>query len=242
MTAPDRPNVVAAGLARPAVPPGLRAPLTAVATGGCVSSTAVGLTISGSAEPLPADDALLAAAGGPIPDLQRIARFVDFLGEPAGVLLLGGILVAICLLTARWRLAALTVLGQGAAAVTSAAAKPLVGREIHGEFLAYPSGHTAGATAFALVVGLLLVRRGRAADLLVVLGVTAAAGLVAGWAQTVLVAHYATDALGGFLLALGIVPLLALLVDAAAGCVVRPVTADPGRASQDRAARPPSDH
>ena len=101
--------------------------------------------------------------------------------------------------------------------------KPVVDRTIHGGFLAYPSGHTAGATAFAIVAGLLLVsilQLGRWGGLLVVTAIAAAVGGVAAWAQIVLVAHYPTDAVGGFLMAAALVRAAAMLIDLLADRIV----------------------
>ncbi len=53
---------------------------------------------------------------------------------------------------------------------------------------------------------------GRAATV-AALALVPVAGVAAGWAQVTLNAHYATDAVGGFLLALVVVPALAWLVD-----------------------------
>jgi hypothetical protein len=72
------------------------------------------------------------------------------------------------------------------------------------------------ATVFALVLGLLVAdaaRAGRAAGTLVVLGLALAVGGVAGWAQASLGAHYPTDTVGGFSVALALFTPTALAVD-----------------------------
>jgi membrane-associated phospholipid phosphatase len=94
--------------------------------------------------------------------------------------------------------------------------KPIVGRTIHGEFLSYPSGHTALATALALVIGLVVADRlglGRVAAVVLVVGLALVAGVAMGWAEVALGAHYPTDAVGGFCAALAAVPATAWLVD-----------------------------
>jgi undecaprenyl-diphosphatase len=207
---------VARGLQAPAVPPGTGRVLGAVAAVALLVLVALGVAVADTSTPFPIDDAVLDAAGGWSPELWPTALPIDFFGEPLGVAVLATVVVAACLLLARWRLAVLTVAGQGAVWAASAVVKPVFDRTIHGAHFAYPSGHTAGATAFALVVGLLVVgllRLGRAGSLLVTFGVALVGGLVAAWAQTVLGAHYATDTLGGLCLALAVVPPLALLVD-----------------------------
>lgn len=204
------------GLCEPAVPRGTAVVLTAVATVAALAVVALGIAVAGTSSASSVDDALLAAAGGPSPTLWTKALPIDFLGEPLGVLLMTTALVAICLVLRRWRLAVLTPMAQGAIWGAVTLVKPIFDRTIHGEHLAYPSGHTAGTAAFALVTGLLLagiLRLRRAAALAVILGVTFVCGSIAAWAQTVLVAHYATDTLGGLCLTLAVVPLLALVVD-----------------------------
>jgi membrane-associated phospholipid phosphatase len=123
----------------------------------------------------------------------------------------------VCMAVGRWRLALLTVTGQALIGSTTNLVKPLFDRTIHGPFLSYPSGHTAGATAFGLVVGLLvadLAHRRRPVAAVTVLGIACGAGVAAAWAQTVLTAHYATDTIGGMSFALALMIPLALILDA----------------------------
>lgn len=72
----------------------------------------------------------------------------------------------------------------------------------------FPSGHTGNAAAAALIVGFLLWRRlaGRARMLVV----TAAAGyaVTIGVSRVLLLAHWPSDVVGGWLLALTVVPLV----------------------------------
>jgi membrane-associated phospholipid phosphatase len=76
----------------------------------------------------------------------------------------------------------------------------------------FPSGHTSHAASAALVAVLLLwprlARRGRA--LVVAAGVALA--LFVGATRVLLLAHWPTDVLGGWLLALTVVPLTARVV------------------------------
>jgi membrane-associated phospholipid phosphatase len=77
----------------------------------------------------------------------------------------------------------------------------------------FPSGHTCNATAAALVAVILGWPRtgGRRRAVLVVSATLFA--LVIGVSRVVLLAHWPSDVLGGWLLALAVVPALARLVD-----------------------------
>ncbi|GAA2564856.1 MULTISPECIES: phosphatase PAP2 family protein [Streptomyces] len=146
----------------------------------------------------------------------HVARATDFLGEPVGAVLLVGGAVAGCLLLRRPRAAVLLVVGVGLSVGATRAVKPLAGRTIHDGNLAYPSGHTAFLTAFALVAALLAASRlrlGTAAGTSLVLGAALVAGGTMGWAQVALGSHYPTDTLGGLCTALALVPAAARLVD-----------------------------
>jgi membrane-associated phospholipid phosphatase len=151
-----------------------------------------------------------------IPDGLSTALVIDFGGEPVGAVMLSGLLAAACFLTRRWRLGVLALVGQVVIGGATNVVKPLFDRTIHDGHLSYPSGHTAGATALAFVLGLLiadLLRLGLRAALATVLSVATVIGSVAALAQAWLVAHYATDTVGGYLMALGLVPPTALLID-----------------------------
>jgi membrane-associated phospholipid phosphatase len=97
--------------------------------------------------------------------------------------------------------------------------KPVVDRTIHGDNLAFPSGHTASSVAIALVVALLLVellRAGPVATFLLVAALPVAAGAVMALTQVAMDAHYPTDTVGGFCVAVAAAIASALLIDRAA--------------------------
>ncbi|MFE2421915.1 phosphatase PAP2 family protein [Streptomyces hokutonensis] len=167
---------------------------------------------------------------------RQVALVLDFLGEPVGsaLVIVGGVVG--CLVVRRPRMAVLVVAGAGVTVGTTTVLKHVVGRTIHGPGnLSYPSGHTAFATALALMAALLATDRlglGRAAGTSLVLGAGLVAGVIMGWAEVGLGAHYPTDALGGWCTALAVVPATAWLVDRAADRLGdRPSrrTADAGR-------------
>jgi undecaprenyl-diphosphatase len=135
------------------------------------------------------------------------------------VLIVAALIIG-CLLARRWRLAAVAAIGPLSAVGTTTALKPLVERTIHGSTLAFPSGHTAFATAAALLLGLLVIgvfRPGRAVGGAVLAVLALVAGAVMAVDQIVLDAHYPTDTVGGFFTAITVVLVVALLADVLGG-------------------------
>ncbi|WP_372671329.1 phosphatase PAP2 family protein [Amycolatopsis kentuckyensis] len=211
-----RQQVRAAPAAMPAV---LRAPLAMTAALATAVLVALGILHFHDSGLTGIDAAVLPSIDGVQPPWRYVALVIDFGGEPVGSTVLVALLAAVCFLVHRLRTAVLTVLGVVVTVAVTTVLKPIVGRTIHGEFLSYPSGHTALATALALVIGLLLVDRlglGRVAGVVLVLGLALVAGVAMGWAEVALGAHYPTDAMGGFCAALAAVPVTGWLVDRAA--------------------------
>jgi membrane-associated phospholipid phosphatase len=199
-----------------ALPAALRSPLAMTAALATAVLVALGILHFHDAGLTGIDAALLPSIDGVQPPWRYVALVFDFGGEPVGSTILVALIALACYLARRVRTAVLTVLGVVVTVAVTTVLKPVVGRTIHGEFLSYPSGHTALATALALVVGLLLADRlglGRAAAVPLVLGLALIAGLAMGWAEVALGAHYPTDAVGGFCAALAAIPATAWLVD-----------------------------
>lgn len=148
---------------------------------------------------------------------RQVALALDFLGEPAGSALVIVAGVVGCLVLRLPRAAVLVVVGAAVTVGTTTVLKHVVGRTIHGPGnLSYPSGHTAFATALALMAALFATDRlglGKAAGTSFVLGAGLVAGAIMGWAEVGLGAHYPTDALGGWCTALAVIPATAWLVD-----------------------------
>jgi membrane-associated phospholipid phosphatase len=138
---------------------------------------------------------------------RQFALIVDWTGEPVGATLVLVTLVVVFLRKGNRRAALLAVAGPAAAVVVTTGMKPLVGRTINDGFLSFPSGHTASATAFALVATL------AAGRLWLTAVVTVLAAAAMAWAQVLLNAHYPTDTIGGFCAALAVVPAVAWTID-----------------------------
>lgn len=201
--------------ARPALPALLRLPVGVVAVFGAL--VAVVLAVLASAEAIPGRiDSWVESTDAVRPPLRYIALVIDFGGEPVGAAVLVTALVAACLMLGRRRTAVLAVAGVGLTVAVTTVLKPVVGRRIHGEYLSFPSGHTALATALALVLALLtvdLLRAGRPAGVLLVLTAALVAAAAMGWSQVALGAHFPTDTVGGFCTALAVVPPTGWLID-----------------------------
>ena len=221
---------------RPLLPPRLRRPAALLAAG-CVVVTA-GLALAFGhqvrADRLDAvvDARIRSALGGYQGPLHLLTR----LGGLLSVAELTAALVVACLVTRRWRGAALAGLAVPAAvALTEYALKPFVGRTISG-YHSFPSGHATAMFALATICAVLLAnpprpRLPRVARLLLVI----AAVLVAAAVPVAMVAlgyHYFTDIVAGTAVGIGTVLLVALLIDLA-----RPAArASRGTAAEDTAA------
>ncbi|MFI1398580.1 phosphatase PAP2 family protein [Streptomyces sp. NPDC020681] len=206
----------------PAVlPPSLRARLVLIAALATLVVVVLGVLYAGHSEPGTVDRWIIRPTADSVrPPWRNVALATDFWGEPAGAAMLVVAAVTGCLLLRRPRAAVLIVAGTGLTVGTTTLLKSLVGRTIHGaDNLSYPSGHTAFATALALVVALLATGRlglGRTAGTSIVLAAALVAGAAMGWAQVALGAHYPTDVLGGWCTALAVTPATSWLVDQAA--------------------------
>ena len=92
-----------------------------------------------------------------------LARAVTVFGSPPVVTVAAGALALLCLLARKPRAALLAVAGPGLTGLVTTFGKPVVDRTIgREESLAFPSGHTGGATSLALVCAAAAGRRARA--------------------------------------------------------------------------------
>jgi membrane-associated phospholipid phosphatase len=200
------------------LPVALRRPLAVVAVIAAVVVAVLGVRFAGQSVPISWEAPLLPPIEGVQGTLYYVSHFFDFFGEPLGSVLLELAFVAVCLRLRRPRTAVLAVVGALLTVGVEALLKPLVDRTIHGGYLSFPSGHTAFATSMALVAALLVVdlrRIARRAAVVLVLGAAFVAGAVMGWSEVAVGAHYPTDTLGGFCLALAVVPFAGWVIDLA---------------------------
>ena len=217
------PRWTAGGWDAPALPAPLRVPMAVAAA---LAVLAVAVLAAGHYRDSGPDwfDAWLTPAmrdvGAPA---FRLALVIDFAGEPGGsAILMAGVVLAL-LAAGRRRAAVVAVAGSGAAVTATTLLKPVVGRRIHEVYHAFPSGHTALATALALVVGLVLadrLRLGRPAGTLLALTAAVLAAAAMAWSEVVLDAHYPTDAVGGCCTAVALVAATAWLVDRTADALL----------------------
>lgn len=211
-----------------ALPSVLRLPLGALAALSLLGFVVLALRYAGSGASGRIDRWLLDALGGtqfaPSPT-HTFALLIDRCGEPDGATILVTVVAVVCFARRQGRLGLLALVGPGVTVLASTALKPVIGRTVPAGSLAFPSGHTAFLTAWALVFALLVVEMldlGRMLGSLVVIGIAGAAGAAMSWSQTVLFSHYPTDAVGGFLLAVVVVQVVAWAIDVSAQRVPSP--------------------
>lgn len=200
----------------PALPPQTRVPLWLLAGVGLLTAVLFGLRYAGTSDTTGVDAVLLPMFDRVEGPLWYLATAIDFAGEPLGAIAVVLVLGGLCVGKGRPRTAILLVASSGVTVALTTGLKPLTGRLIHGEFLSYPSGHTAFAVTVASVIALLLVDLfglGRAWAAVVLVGLVLVAGLAMGWAEVALGAHYPTDTFGGFGVAVAVMPVAAWAVD-----------------------------
>jgi membrane-associated phospholipid phosphatase len=226
-------------LAKPAVPPNMRSVMVVLVVLSALAVAGLGLLHQGSYGPDLFDRAGSGAVRAVWPEAGAVAYLVDGLAAPVPALVIVAVLVIGCLAARQCRLAAVAAIGPLAAAAGTIVLKPVVERTIHGDNLAFPSGHTAFATAVGLMLGLLwigLFRPRPAMGGAVLVALTLGAGLVMALNQVILDAHYPSDTVGGFFTATAVVLTTALLIDSVAEHIPRRGRISPA----GRAAKPQS--
>lgn len=195
-----------------ALPTRVGRPLGILSVFAAIALVVLGILFAGQSVGAPVDVGIRSYLRSLEQPWHQIALIIDWTGEPVGAAVVLVTLVFLCLRRGNLRMAAFAVAGPGVAVVVTSGMKPLVDRTINDGFLSFPSGHTASATAFALVAVFMMVERNPArAWLVAVIPLLAAATMA--WAQVLLNAHYPTDTLGGFCAALAVVPAVAWAID-----------------------------
>ncbi|HET6286929.1 MAG TPA: phosphatase PAP2 family protein [Amycolatopsis sp.] len=200
----------------PAFPPRARIPLWALGAFGFVVALVLGLRYAGTSHTAGLDALVLPVVDRVQGPLWYLATAIDFAGEPVGAIVVMALFGWVCVRHRRPRTAIVLVAASGVTVALTTGLKPLIGRLIHGEFLSYPSGHTAFAVTVATVVALLVIDvrgLGAVGGAGVLVGSVAFSGLAMGWAEVALGAHYPTDTFGGFGVAVAVVPVVAWAVD-----------------------------
>jgi membrane-associated phospholipid phosphatase len=154
----------------PAVPADVRRPVAALVGVAALAFAVLALRYAGTSEAGRVDRRVDAVVDPVAGDHWRVLQQLVRLGSPTSVVLIALGLAGVCLALGRRRLALLAIAGPGITGVCTTLLKPALGRTISGGF-AFPSGHTGGATALGLVVGLLLaslLARGRSGTLAIV--------------------------------------------------------------------------
>ncbi|KZB81964.1 phosphatase PAP2 family protein [Amycolatopsis regifaucium] len=200
----------------PALPPRARVPLWGLGAFGFLVALVLGLRYAGTSHTAGLDALVLPAIDRVEGQLWYLATAIDFAGEPVGAVVVIALFGWLCLRHRRPRTAILLVAASGVTVALTTGLKPLTGRLIHGEFLSYPSGHTAFAVTVAAVAALLVIdvrSLGPVGGASVLFGLVAFAGFAMGWAEVALGAHYPTDTFGGFGVAVAVVPVVGWAVD-----------------------------
>ena len=192
--------------------------MIAAAVGGMV---ALGVRYAGARGPGHVDDSIDRRVQQTLSGHPRLLLDLIDLANPAAILLACAALCLVFLLLHRWRLALLAVFAPAVCTgLVDVVLKPLFDRRLAGG-LSYPSGHTAAASALAIVVIIAVIGPNRpnwsalwrffVAFVATCGAVAVAAALVGGGY------HYATDTVGGVLIAIATALSVALLIDAVAG-------------------------
>jgi membrane-associated phospholipid phosphatase len=205
---------------RPLMPSRLRRGAIAIACASVAITAMLGAWYTGGSSAGRLDRAVDPRLTAGLGEHRELTEALVNIGSPIAVTVMTALLVAALLFLRRPRAALLAALGPPVAcAITEWVIKPLVERT-RGGTLSYPSGHTTGIFAVALVVVILMLDRTPqrlpvTARVVISTGAVAI-GTVVAIASVAVGDHYATDTVGGACVALATVLGLSLVVDAVA--------------------------
>lgn len=195
------------------VPARLRWPAIAVAVACWVLAGVLGAQFVGEHIAGGFDNSIANAVHGVLVEHGMVARLLTGPTHPIFVYPVIALTLAVAIFRKWWPRAVLAVAAPGLCVLlTELLFKPLIGRTDNG-VLSYPSGHTVSAVSALAVCALVLTVRWRpglrwaALGLLVLVWLGFTIGLVG------MDYHYFTDAVGGFLVAIGVVLPLAIVTD-----------------------------
>lgn len=211
----------------PLVPARLRMPVVVVTVVCWVLAALLGLRYAGQHGPGPFDAAIATAVHGAMVEHGMFARVLTGPTHPIVVYPVIALVIGVCVFARWWERAALAVAGPGLCVLlTELVFKPLVGRTDN-DVLSYPSGHTVSAVSVYVVAALVLTVEWRASVRWAALGLLVLVWLVFTVGLVGMDYHYFTDAIGGFLVAWGVVAPLALAADSVSARQARRGTAPP---------------
>jgi len=203
---------------RTLLPKGLHLPAALVAVLATATVAVLALKYAGDSVPGRVDGHLDRAVDALPATGHGIARAAIVFGSPEIVGVAAVAVALVCLLARSPRAAVFAVAGPGLTGVATTLGKPLVDRTIgYSGGLAFPSGHTGGATSLALVVALLLaasLRLGASGTAALAGACAVLVGGAVGTGMVMLGSHYPTDVVGGFCTAVAAVLAVALALDA----------------------------
>lgn len=197
------------------VPMSLRLSVAVAAALSAATALILGLDVAGTSAPSGVDTWVRSRVHSLLSGVPSLTLAMVRAGDPGPVIVMAVMLTALCGLLRRPFHALLALTAPATVGAATMLLKPAIGRTFQG-YLAFPSGHTAGVTALAMVAALLLVSVARAQLAVAILVATAIVLLAGAGIGLALVAedwHYATDTLGGFCTAIAVVVALAFLLD-----------------------------
>lgn len=200
-------------MSAPLVPVRLRRPAVLVAVACWVLAAVLGAQFVGQHRGSGFDGAIAHTVHGIMIEQGMVARLLTGPTHPIVVYPVIALTLGVAVFRRWWPRAVLAVAAPGLCVLlTELVFKPLIGRTDNG-VLSYPSGHTVSAMSALAVAALVISVDWRPAARATVLGLLVPVWFVLAIGLVGMDYHYFTDAVGGLLVALGVVLPLAVLTD-----------------------------